>query len=458
MKHAQPRNPAVPARSEMAAAREATSPGLALRRLTLARGVTYFGGSAAFWALSAVLYQKTHSPTLVAAAALASFSVPAALSPVAGLLGDNFDRQKVIVASELGGALCFVGLALAGSPATLLGLRVLASVAAAPLVPATAAALPSLAPAEELDRANAVLSRAGTAGALIGAAVAGFILATVGGPWVFLLNTVTFLISAGLVWSIKGNFRPQLSQRGRLGAGVVFIFRHDLLRPVAAAYGLAFIGIGVSIPAEIVLATDFGAGTLGYAGLFCLWGIGALIGAGAGGRLARRPLQMIVIGSAALALGAGFWSISLAPIFAIALLGMTIAGAGFGLWEVAQTSLIQRAAPDGIRSRVLAAGEAGMQSGIAIGLLVSGLVVGVAGAAGAFGVAGAASLAAALILFLRGLEAEAEVATPQPNCSRPAGLRAIAQEREPVGVPTSNEGSRPVPALQISRPELMPTP
>lgn len=417
-----------------------------VRRLALSRGVTFFGGNASFWALSAILYQQSLSPTLVAAAALASFSVPAALSPIAGLLGDHFDRRRVMVASELSGAIVFAVMAVVSAPAALLGLRVLASVAAAPLVPTTSAALPSLVADEKLDEANASLSKAGTAGCLIGTAVAGLMLATVGGSWVFALNTITFLISACLILATKGDFRPARSERegGMLSAGFSFLRHHATLRPVTIAYGIIFLGVGITLPAEIVVATDFGAGSIGYAGLVFLWGIGMLAGAAAGERWSSRSRQVIVLALADGAVAAGFLAVSVAPIFAVALLGMAFGGLGEGLWQVAQNSLIQRRTPDGVRSRVLAGSEAAMQGGIAIGLLVSGFIIGTLGASGAFAVAAGAAGSATLLLLAFGLRTAADPDVTPPN-SRLAEARDGTPRRNPDGAPFSpGSGRRPV--------------
>lgn len=384
-----------------------SSPRDAVRKLAFSRGVTYAGGNAAFWALSAILYEQTHSVTLVAAAALASFSVPAAISPLAGLLGDHRDRRSVMIGSELAGAVCFLAMAGAtGSPAALLGLRVLASIAWAPMEPASNAALPSLVPEDDLDRANATITKAGIAGCLIGSAVAGVMLATVAASFVFLLNTITFFISAAVIYSIRGDFRPRPAHRERMAAGFAFLRRHNVLRPVILAYAVTFIGIGVSIPAEIVVADEFGAGYIGYAALFTLWGVGGLIGASAGNRLKHQPQKVKVIAAASLAIAGGLSAVSVAPVFAIALLGMAAGGVGEGLWDVTQTSLTQRVTPDGIRGRVFAASNAAMQASIAVGLLVSGAVTATIGASGAFAVAGAAAAAATVILLLQGVGAE----------------------------------------------------
>ena len=429
---------AVGRRRRSGARRASTGSRSAVRRLAFSRGVTYAGGNAAFWALSAILYEQTHSVTLVAAAALASFSVPAAISPLAGLLGDYHDRRRVMIGSELAGAVCFLALAAStGSPVALLGLRVLASIAWAPMEPATNAALPSLVPEDDLDHANASIAKAGIAGCLIGSAVAGVMLATVAAPLVFLLNTITFLISAAAIYSIRGDFRPQPVHRERMAAGFAFLRRHAVLRPVIVAYAVTFIGIGVSIPAEIVLAGEFGAGYIGYAAMFTLWGVGGLIGASAGNRLKHQPHKVKVIATASLAVAVGLTSVSAAPVFAIALFGMAVGGVGEGLWDVTQTSLTQRVTPDGIRGRVFAASNAAMQAGIAVGLIVSGAVTAAAGASGAFAVAGAAAAVAALILLLQGVGAELH-SRPRP---RDVPVRVAESDR-----PTSS-----APPIEVAR-------
>ncbi len=435
-----------------------TSSTSAIRRLALARGITYSGGNAAFWALSAILYQQTHSATLVAAVALASFSVPAALSPFAGLLSDRFDRRIVMVTSEIAGALCFIAMALAAGPVALLALRVFASIAAAPFAPATLAALPSIVDDEsELERANGALSKAGTAGALVGPAAAGVLLVTVGGPWIFILNAFTFLISAVLLLSINGSFCPKTAtDQHSLAAGFSFLRRDPVLRPLSLAYGLTFIGVGVSFPAEVVLATSFGAGSLGYAAMICLWGFGALAGAAVVEQLPDRSRQVGILAGAATILTLGFFTVSIAPFFGMALFGMAVGGVGEGLWEVAQNCLIQRSTPDNTRGRVIAGSEAVMQAGIAVGLLCSGLVTAATGATGAFAVAGACS-AVATIILLRSSLAEA---APHPRSSRSqARSRVKKRERVPDRVSTSVvESRRPAAASRPMSEDLALTP
>src|SRR5918995_4776890 len=174
-----------------------TAPAKAVNRIALSRAITFSGGNAAFIALLAALYSETHSAGLVALGALASFAVPALASPVAGWVGDRFDRRRVMVVSELLGAACFLLMAgFTTAPVMLLILRVAASLVAAPLMSATAAAIPGIVgPGDKLPAANAKLASASISGGLIGPMIAAGLLAVSGPGAVFVFNTATFLIS-----------------------------------------------------------------------------------------------------------------------------------------------------------------------------------------------------------------------------------------------------------------------
>jgi hypothetical protein len=420
-----------------------TSPAVAVRRLALSRAITFAGGNSAFIALSSVLYAETRSASWVAAAAFASFAVPALVSPLAGMLGDRFDRRTIMITSELSGAVCFLVMALVAAPAALLAMRVIASLAAAPFVPATTAALPKLVVREEaLPRANAALVSASWVGAVVGPLLAGLSLAGMGGSFVFAVNSGTFVISAMLIASVRGDFSSggkATTSAADLAAGFKVLFGGRVLRPVSLAYGGIFLGIGVSIPAEIALSTALNAGPVGYSALFFLWAIGGILGAKLGARIVARvrPLALLSVAAAGLALG--FSCVAMAPVFAVALVGMSVGGASQGLWMVGQGLLIQMTVPDLIRGRAFASSEALEQGGLAIGLLGAAAVAAAAGPRGAFAIAASASLLGASILF-----AALRQSRPAQACSWSFGSRAMGRERGPGGA-SPDQVRRPAP-------------
>jgi Major Facilitator Superfamily len=378
----------------------------AVNRVALSRAITFSGGNAAYVALLALLYQKTQSASLVGLGALASFGVPALTSPVAGWIGDRFDRKQVMVTSEILGGACFFLMAVLPSPPVLLLLRVAASLVSAPFVPATSAALPSLVDHEEqLPAANAKLAAASILGGLVGAVSAAGLMLISDPETVFLFNAVTFMASAGLIASISADFRPTRTFSGDghvspLAAGFRYLAHHHLLRPVTLAYAIIFLAVGLTGAAEVVLCIQFGAGAVGFAAFTCVFALGGI----AGTRLASRgllrtsvgPLAMLALASGVLAVG--FVTVGFAPGFSLALAGMAVAGAAYGIWRVAHENVIQRMTPDAIRGRVFAASEAVEQAGISFGLLGAGGFVSAFGAATAFRVGAAGSIVSFLLL------------------------------------------------------------
>jgi MFS family permease len=380
-------------------------PQKAINRIALSRAVTFSGGNAAFIALIALLYEETDSATVAALGALASFAVPALVSPVAGWIGDRYDRRTVMVASEVLGAVIFLLMAAvpASAVALLILLRVFASIASAPLVPATGAALPGIVGSEDkLIAANAQLTAAGISGGLIGPFVAAGLMLIADPGSVFLFNTITFLASAFLLLTIKGDFRldDTAEEEGRgaeLVAGFRYLGRHQLLRPVTLAYGIIFVGVGFTAPAEVALSEDFGVGATGFAALTCLFALGGIAGSQLGKRTSAAPMAILAASSGVMALG--FLVVGFGPLFLLALAGMAIVGAADGVWMVAHENLVQRVTPDAIRSRVFAGGEAVYLAGISIGLIAAGGLISALGAASTFKVGAAGSVLACLLLM-----------------------------------------------------------
>jgi MFS family permease len=416
----------------------------AIHRLALSRAVTYTGGSSAYIALLSVLYERTRSPTLVAAGAFASFAVPALVSPATGWIGDRYDRRTVLVLSELSGALFSLAMALTVLPSALLAFRVLASLAASPMVPLTAAALPGIARSpEELAWANSQLTAAGMAGLVVGPVMAALLLAAFSPSAIFLINAATFVLSAHLILSVRSSFQQKAGSAGEgrraVAAGFRFLRQDRTLRFVSIAYASVFLGLGLSAPGEIALSDQLSAGSSGYAVLMALWAMGGVVGAQLGRRSTKPTSAGLVLAIAAGGLAVGLAGLASPRIFLFALLAMFLVGASEALWQVVQHLLIQTAAPDNVRSRAFASSEAIGQGGMAIGLILAGPLIGHLGVATAFGVASVSCIFGTLTLL-------PAIAQGKPACSRPN-----AESRAPgAGSLPSHEGSPP-PSIPVGR-------
>ena len=378
------------------------------RRLALSRLISLAGGSAAYIALIAALYQHTGSAALVSAALFAGVTGSVVGAPMAGWVGDRYERRRVMVAADLASAAVAGAMALSiDTPLALVLLFGLLAVVESPLAPASASAMPNLVPPELLPRANSLVAASSSTSYLLGPLLGGLMLgAGASAPLLLWVDAATFVVSAALVLSIRLPFglgRGTDEQPG-VWAGVQLIVREPILRLLIAASMISLLGLGIVNVANYPLSIHLGGGTTGYGALEALLGGGGLLGAALAARIlsaARAPLIVTVTFAVS---GAGLLLAGLAPVIVVALLGMAIAGAGRGLGDVADTTLVQARAEDAVRARVFAAQDGAAHAAYSAAMLAGGLLVGLAGARAAVLTAGACGFAAALIAtrMLRG--------------------------------------------------------
>jgi MFS family permease len=370
----------------------------AARRLALGRLISLSGGSAAYIALVASIYGRTSSAVWISAAIFASVVASVASAPLAGWIGDRFDRRRVLIAADLAAALVSLALALSGQPWVLVALFGLSSVAQSPFEPASAAALPNLVGPANVPRANALVAATSSAAYLAGPLLGGLVLGAGASPSiVFAVDAATFVVSALLVATIRQPFGTGATdEHPGLLAGFRVIVREPRLRIPVLAGMVSLVGVGIVDVASYPLSIELHGRTQGYGAMTALLGGGGLLGAALAGRVLRAGSTRVLVWSFA-AGAAGLALAGAAPVLALGLGGMAIAGAGRGLGDVAATTLIQERTTDAVRSRVFAAQEGAAHVAFSVSALSGGLIVQLVSARGAFGVATAFGVAAAAI-------------------------------------------------------------
>jgi MFS family permease len=397
----------------------ATPSRAAARRISLARLISLTGTEAAFTALLFVLFDRTGSSRWISAALLLTFGARGVLTPVAGALGDRFDRRRVMIASDLLGSACFAALALTDSPAALLALAFLAAVAETPFFPAASASVPNLVTAPDLAWANSTIALGANVGYLAGPALGGILVTALGAPAVFLLNAASFVLSAGLVATVRGSFNVDHREdeaHGGLRAGFRFLLSEPTLRTLTLAFAVFAVAVGGVLVAELPLAESFNAGAFGFGLIATCFGAGALAGSLAGRMLTQANERKVLV-AASMVTALGFGAVAGAPAFGFVLVAMLVAGASDGLVDVGVELMLQRLSPDAVRSRVIAALEAIFLLGLTLAFVFAGPLVDAWGPRAAYAVAGAGLGVTALMLLplLRsGPRAFPETASTEP--------------------------------------------
>ena len=219
--------------------------------------------------------------------------LPAALfAPFAGVLGDRYRRERVLLVTELTRITLIGASAVAvfadAEPLVIYALSIAATIAMTPFRSAQAALTPTLARGpEELTAANAVSSGIDSLAIFVGPAFAGLILATTSTGTTFAVTAAMFAVSAFFILRIRVEHPEE--PRGELEtttivsealAGFRAIGSNPALRVMMgliAAQTLVAGMLQVYIVVMAIEALDLGEGGVGY--LNAAIGVGAFAGA-----------------------------------------------------------------------------------------------------------------------------------------------------------------------------------
>jgi MFS family permease len=371
-----------------------------LRRVELAFAGSELGKWLYLIALAVFAYDAGGAAAVGLVALLRT--VPSAVgAPFTALLGDRYERGRVMFLATLLRALTMVaaaGVAFFDASEVLLYVLVgVVTLASTAFRPAQAAALPRLARTpEELTAANLASSTVATIAGFVGPAMGGFLVAATSVEAVFLVTAVVFLWAALLVVRINAPPSPEQTVRStraiarEAGAGFATITLDRDLRLLMGLYSAqALVGgaFNVLVVVSAIELLDLGEAGVGW--LNAAFGVGGVFGAVAAlaliarGRLASDFMFGIVLWGVPLAL-IGIW-----PEPAVALLLLGLVGVGETLVEVAGPTLLQRSVPDRVLARVFGALESLLITMIGVGGLLAPVLIALLGIRGALVASGA---------------------------------------------------------------------
>jgi MFS family permease len=373
-------------------------------RLWIGQGTSFVGDAVSMVALVVLVVQITGSASAVGGALVARL-LPTIASPLAGVLADRIDRRAVLVASDLARALLVLGLVFARDLATIYVLVFLMGLARTVFNPTVRAAFPSVVGGGDLTRANALISGTFSTSIMVGPALGGLLVASVGVDAAFLADAVTYLISAFLLSTVP-LLRPRRESEEEgfvraLRSGFGYLIGTPIPLAIVLGAFLTILTINATVPAEVFLAKEtFGAGDAGYGLLVSLWGGGMVLGSAMmavfGDRINLVLLYFLSIFVGACALvGTG-----LAPAFVLALGALTVEGAATGIDNVATDTILQKRVPEVFLGRVFSIRFLGYSAGEALAYPLGGLLVDAVGPRSTYTFAGIATAAAGLLVLL----------------------------------------------------------
>lgn len=254
----------------------------------------------------------------------------------------------------------------------------------------------------ELPNAVALNSGLFNGSRIIGPAIAGVVIAAVGTGLCFVVNAVSFLaVLAALAIVREEELRPvERDPSARIVDGLrrAFAYAWDdrQLRLILLVVTLvSTVGFNFHVLVPLLAADTLHVGPEGFGLLSAAFGLGALAGALAAATFRGASWRLFAVGAASF----GVLVLLLAPVQNAYLAGLILIGIGvsFTLFTANANALIQLAAPDHLRGRLIGIYLFAFLGLAPVGGLFAGWLAEVGGTQLAFAVAGVVSLASIVV-------------------------------------------------------------
>jgi MFS family permease len=351
-----------------------------LRRLWLAQIVSEIGDWFYTLSIYTLLLQFTGRASSVALALVLQVLPQTFAGPTAGVVNDHLRRKHVMIAADLVRAVVVLAMLLIRSRSTVwlvYPLLLAETIMVSFFEPARNAVIPNIAAENEVLVANTLSSATWSVNLMIGSALGGIVAAYFGRNVVFVLNALSFLVSALLIsgmhfaephaeaaaplrWRDLVDFSPVLE-------GIRYIRNHPTLLPTVFSkagelmVGPSWVIFTVMGAREFAVhgrgISETGSAMLGMSILLGGRGVGALVGPLVSARWAGQRddrLRLgILFGYLTISTGYAMLGIS-GSVWMAAACAMLAHAGGSTVW-VFSTTLLQLHTEDRFRGRVFAA-------------------------------------------------------------------------------------------------------
>lgn len=377
--------------------------------LFTANVLSQLGDQLAKVALTFLVFDRTGSPALSAAAFAVSFVPWVVGGPLLSAYADRIPRRTVTIACDVIRAVLVASLAIPGVPVgALIGILFVANIFSPPFLSARAAMMPDVLEGDRYVVANGLDNVTNQLCQVLGFALGGPVILALTAQGALVADSLTFVVSAVLL-ATGVKHRPAAVTSAGMGlgsvlrasaSGAVFVFSNRKLRAylllfwLAAAFSFSVEGLVAPLAAELNGGPKIGGVLLAVAPLGVAVG-GIVVGRFCGPTLRiRLTLPLAVLACAALI--PIMWS----PPLALVLVLLALMGFG-NSFAIPLNPLFVRAVPTEFRGRAMGVAVSGANVCQGLAMFLAGLlaerldptvVIGLSGLAGTLVVFGLATI------------------------------------------------------------------
>jgi MFS family permease len=343
----------------------------------------------------------TPNPLALGGIGLARILPVVVFSFVGGPMADTYNRRRILFITQ--SVMTVIALVLAvltfNNHISIWWIYALTAIQAAAVAfdsPARQAMIPNIVDAEDLPSAFSMSSIAMNAGSILGPALAGIVIATLGQGFTYLFNAISFLaviVALFVIGPVQQDTRnvPGINLKAAAD-GVRFIFSKSIILSTMIMDFVATFFASANTMMPIVAKDILKVGEIGYGWLSSAQAIGSVAAGVVVSQIHRLRKQgqifliavtifgltTILFGTAHL-FGIGkvwvnFPSLPITTAFLVAFVALVLMGAADAVSTIIRNTIRQLNTPDHIRGRMTAVNQIFFQGGPQLGEVESGIV------------------------------------------------------------------------------------
>lgn len=332
------------------------------RLFFVGQGISQVGNWLTLVAQTLLVLDLTDSGVALGVLAAAQFGPVLLLGAWAGLIADRSDKRRLLlVVQALAMLQSFALAALAFSDDPPVGAIYAAAVVGGVCMafdnPARRSFVVEMVPTSEINNAVSLNSALMTSSRVVGPALAGLLVSTVGFGWAFLGDGLSYIAVMGGLWAMRtGELHPApvaRRARGQVRAGLRYVRSvPELFVPLVMMGVIGTFSYNFQTVFPLFVTRDLDGSDATFTAVFSVVSVGSLVGAL---RTARRTdIGVRQVGLAAVGYGAAMSLMVVSPNVGVTLVLALVLGYASITFLVASTAIVQIRAAAEMRGRVLA--------------------------------------------------------------------------------------------------------
>jgi MFS family permease len=284
------------------------------------------------------------------------------LGPWGGLVADRSDKRRllfIVQAVSMLQSFALAALAFTGDPplGAVFAVSLVGGLTVAFDNPARRSFVVEMVPTEDMNNAVSLNSALMTSSRIVGPALAGLLVTTVGFGWAFLVDGLSYiavLVALALMRSSELNPAPVAPRaKGQVRAGFRYIRSvRDLWVPMVMMAIIGVFAFNFSVVFPVFVTDDLGGSDAAFTVLFSILSVGSLVGALVVAR--RRTIDVRTVAMSAFGFGAPMLLLAAVPNLVTATLVGVAIGFGSIAFLTSSTTIVQVRSDPQMRGRVLA--------------------------------------------------------------------------------------------------------